>query len=102
MPEAFDTIGLVGRSQQDGLDVVLQELIGLLQDRGHTVLLEDRLDELVPGHARIARWGIAQAIEELIDQGWLDRERVSALVERLMRGTALELFDHERALAAWA
>jgi NAD+ kinase len=50
MRGAFDTIGLVGRSQQDGLGPVLQELIALLHDRGHTVMLEDRLDELVPGH----------------------------------------------------
>lgn len=50
MRGAFEIIGLVGRSQQNGLDVVLQELIALLQGRGHTVLLEDRLDELVPGH----------------------------------------------------
>lgn len=51
MQGAFDTIGLVGRSQKDGLDTVLQELIALLRERGHPVLLEDRLDELVVDHA---------------------------------------------------
>lgn len=50
MQGAFDTIGLVGRSQQDGLDVVLQELIALLRNRGQRVLLEDRLDELLENH----------------------------------------------------
>lgn len=39
----------MGRSQQDGLDVVLQELLALLGQRGHEVILEDRLGELVPG-----------------------------------------------------
>ena len=57
--------------------------------------------ELVPGHARIARRGIAQALEELVDEGWLEADRIPALVPRLMRGTALELFDHKAALAAW-
>lgn len=50
MPGAFNTIGLVGRNQQDGLDVVLQELIDLLAERGHTIVLEDRLGDLLPGH----------------------------------------------------
>jgi NAD+ kinase len=50
MQESFNTVGLVGRSQQDGMDVVLLELLALLADRGHAVMLEDRLDELVPGH----------------------------------------------------
>jgi NAD+ kinase len=49
MPGAFKKIGLVGRSQQDGLDIILQELLDLLAQRGHEVILEDRLGELVPG-----------------------------------------------------
>jgi hypothetical protein len=57
--------------------------------------------EVVPGHAWIARRGITQALEELRAEGWLQDRRVPALAERLMRGTALELFDHERALEAW-
>ncbi|TGD74770.1 NAD(+) kinase [Mangrovimicrobium sediminis] len=48
MPGSFKIIGLVGRSQQDGLDTVLQELLALLCERGHQVILEDRLAELVP------------------------------------------------------
>ncbi|MEP5567711.1 MAG: NAD(+) kinase [Halioglobus sp.] len=49
MPGSFKKIGLVGRSQQNGLDVVLQELLTLLEHRGHEVILEDCLGELVPG-----------------------------------------------------
>ena len=48
MPGSFKKIGLVGRRQQDGLDVVLQELLELLGRRGHEVFLEDRLGELIP------------------------------------------------------
>ena len=48
MPGSFKKIGLVGRRQQDGLDVVLQELLELLGRRGHEVILEDRLGELIP------------------------------------------------------
>lgn len=51
MRGSFDTIGLVGRSQQDGLDVVLQELLALLEQRGHDVILEDLLGDLVPAHS---------------------------------------------------
>ncbi len=49
MPGSFKKIGLVGRSQQEGLDSVLQDLLKLLAERGHQVILEDRLAELVPG-----------------------------------------------------
>lgn len=49
MPGSFKKIGLVGRRQQNGLDVVLLELLALLADRGHEVILEDRLGELVSG-----------------------------------------------------
>jgi NAD+ kinase len=51
MPGSFKKIGLVGRSQQNGLDVVLQELLALLEQRGHDVILEDCLGELVPDAA---------------------------------------------------
>ncbi len=52
MHASFEKIGLVGRSQQQGLDLVLQELLALLLDRGHEVILEDRLGELLPGHSQ--------------------------------------------------
>ncbi len=71
MQGAFDTIGLVGRSHKDGLDAVLQELIALLQQRGHRVLLEERLDELVPGHdcETASRDEIGQAADLVIVAG---------------------------------
>lgn len=54
--------------------------------------------EMVPGHAAIARKGIAQAITELTQEGWVEESDLPALVDRIMRGNAHELFDHERAL----
>lgn len=57
--------------------------------------------ELVPGHAAVARQGLAQAISELIEEGWLAAAEVESLVERLMRGNAQRFFDYDRALAAW-
>lgn len=50
MHASFKIIGLVGRSQQAGLSVVLLELAELLVGRGLEVLLEDRLEELLPDH----------------------------------------------------
>jgi len=50
MHASFKTIGLVGRSQQAGLAAILEELAELLIARGLDVLLEDRLEELLPGH----------------------------------------------------
>ena len=58
--------------------------------------------ELVPGHAQIARRGLAQAISELVDEGWIDPNQVEELVERLMRGNAHEVFDYEGTLGAWS
>lgn len=57
--------------------------------------------ELVPGHARIARMGIARALERLERDGWLAEAETPALLARLMHGNADELFDRERALAGW-
>lgn len=51
MQASFERIGLVGRSQQEGVEAVLQELVSLLQARGLEVILEDRLGELLPGNA---------------------------------------------------
>lgn len=48
MQTRFDRIGLVGRSQQEGLREVLQELIALLQGLDRELILEQRLAELVP------------------------------------------------------
>tara|TARA_R110002073_G_scaffold82989_4_gene198011 strand:- start:10273 stop:11157 length:885 start_codon:yes stop_codon:yes gene_type:complete len=47
MHAKFDRIGLVGRSQQEGLTDVLGELVCLLQGLGKELVLESRLAELV-------------------------------------------------------
>jgi hypothetical protein len=54
--------------------------------------------ELVPGHARIARRGIARAVGELIQEGWLAESDAPDLIERIMRGNAHKVFDHARTL----
>ena len=48
--------------------------------------------ECVAGHARIARHGIARALSELVDSGWLREEEAGALVPRLFHGNARALF----------
>ncbi|MEH6589553.1 MAG: NAD(+) kinase [Halioglobus sp.] len=48
MHTPFKIVGLVGRSQQNGLKDVLAQLLTLLQARGLEVILESRLGELVP------------------------------------------------------
>ncbi len=58
--------------------------------------------ELVPGHARIARRGLTQAVGELVEEGWLAAARVEDLVERLMRGSAHEVFDYQGTLEHWS
>jgi len=57
--------------------------------------------ELVPGHAQIARKGIAQAVSELVEEDWLSDREAPDLIDRIMRGNANELFPYERALRAW-
>jgi predicted TIM-barrel fold metal-dependent hydrolase len=58
--------------------------------------------EMVPGHAAIARKGLAQALTELVESGWLDAEETPELIERLMRGNAHELFNYEEKLKNWS
>lgn len=48
--------------------------------------------EPIYGHSRIARLGLAQAVTELVETGWLLREETPELIERLMRGNAHALF----------
>jgi predicted TIM-barrel fold metal-dependent hydrolase len=57
--------------------------------------------ELVPGHAHIARKGLAQSISELIDEDWLDDKEAPELIDRIMRGNANELFEYGETLKAW-
>jgi predicted TIM-barrel fold metal-dependent hydrolase len=53
--------------------------------------------ENVVGHAAIARQGLAQALSELIDDGWVTERAALDLVEPLMRGNAHALFPTFRA-----
>ncbi len=48
MSTTFQRVGLLGRSQRDGLEPVLSELYALLQKRGLDILVEERLHSLVP------------------------------------------------------
>jgi len=52
--------------------------------------------ENVPGHARIARLGLSQALSELADEGWLREKTLEPLIGRLMIGNAEELFGYPR------
>lgn len=57
--------------------------------------------EMVPGHAAIARKGLAQAISELLSEKWVTDQDVPQLVDRIMRGNAHDIFDYEGTLKAW-
>lgn len=57
--------------------------------------------EMVPGHAAIARKGLAQAFTELAAEGWVKDPDIPALVDRVMRGNAHEIFDYEGTLSHW-
>jgi len=48
--------------------------------------------ESVPGHAALARQGIAQVLEDLVAAHWLREQDVEALVQRLMHGNAQEFY----------
>ncbi|MGC8738367.1 MAG: amidohydrolase family protein [Candidatus Hydrogenedens sp.] len=57
--------------------------------------------ELVPGHARIARKGIALAIAQLLHEGWLSESDAPTLIQRIMNQNAHETFDLPRVLKAY-
>ena len=48
--------------------------------------------ENVYGHSRVARQGIAQALSELVEEGWMAKDEAPAVAERIMRGNALSFF----------
>ena len=52
--------------------------------------------ENIVGHAAIARQGLAQALSELVEEGWIGVTEALALVAPLMRGNAIELFPSLR------
>jgi predicted TIM-barrel fold metal-dependent hydrolase len=56
--------------------------------------------ETIVGHAALARQGLAQALAELVDEGWLRQRDAFELVEPLMRGNARELFPSLRDAAS--
>jgi|SRR5580700_340025 hypothetical protein len=49
--------------------------------------------ELVHGHARLARMGIARALSDLIEEGWLGESDAPHLIECIMRRNAEEFFS---------
>lgn len=57
--------------------------------------------EMVPGHATIARQGLAQALSELVDEDWIGSAEIPNLIESLMRGNASRLFSYEETLQHW-
>ena len=57
--------------------------------------------EMVPGHAAIARQGLAQALSELFGEGWIRSADVGDLIEALMRGNAHRIFSYEETLQNW-
>jgi hypothetical protein len=54
------------------------------------------LVELVLGHAEMARRGIALALAELVEEGWLSLADALALVEPLLCGNARRIFHLEK------
>jgi NAD+ kinase len=71
MQASFKKVGLVGRSQQRGLQEVLTQLFALLEERSLEIVLEDRLGDVVPGHTqRLApRDEIGQEVDLVIVVG---------------------------------
>jgi uncharacterized protein len=49
--------------------------------------------EPVLGHVALARRGIARALTELVEEGWLDLESALSLADPIMRGNARALFN---------
>ena len=56
--------------------------------------------EPVLGHAILARRGIAQALSELVEEGWLTLDDALELVEPLLHGNARKIFRLEAKAAA--
>lgn len=52
--------------------------------------------ELIPGHARIARRGLAVSLSRLMDTGWVNKNDAMRIARRVMLDNAYELYDPER------
>jgi len=48
--------------------------------------------ELVPGHAAVARQGIAQALSELVEEGWMTMQEALSLTDVIMHRNARNLY----------
>ncbi len=55
--------------------------------------------ECVLGHVKIARQGIAQALREVVEEGWVEPGDALELVDPLLRGNARRIFQLETKLA---
>ncbi len=49
--------------------------------------------EPVLGHAVVARRGIALALSELVEEGWLSLDRANELVDMIMHNNARKIFN---------
>jgi hypothetical protein len=49
--------------------------------------------ELIPGHAQMAREGIARSIDQLLKDDYIHRSEVEALIAKLMNGNASNFFN---------
>lgn len=49
--------------------------------------------ELIPGHAQMAREGIARSIDQLLRDDYIQRNEVEALIAKLMNGNARQFFN---------
>lgn len=52
--------------------------------------------ELIHGHAWLARRGVAQALSELVSEGWIAHEQTPARIERIMRDNAVRFFPNQQ------
>ncbi|MBI4557715.1 MAG: amidohydrolase family protein [Candidatus Hydrogenedentes bacterium] len=58
--------------------------------------------EGVPGHAVIARQGLARSLSELVQEAWIDNSEVSGMIRQLMRDNPYALFDYQGRSRNWS
>ncbi|WOJ95612.1 NAD(+) kinase [Congregibacter brevis] len=86
MPGVFSRVGVVGRSRQDGIEAVLEELMSALREAGAELLLEDRFGDLTAeGCDTHSRDAIGAAADLIIVLGG-DGSMLSAAREMLQYG----------------
>jgi len=52
--------------------------------------------ELIHGHSRTARRGIAQVIQDLVQGEWIAESDAPDIIHAIMRGNALDVFPDRR------